>query len=142
VRSPLLRGDAVRQRGKKREVTMKYEQIKEITRGLRKNMTPEEMKLWRYIRKKQLDGRKFLRQHAIIYESAGDEHFFYVPDFFCYKENLAIELDGKIHLYRKAEDKRRDEILNELGINVLRIKNEELQNIEEVLKKIKNEFRE
>jgi len=64
-----------------------------------------------------------------------------VPDFFCYKENLAIELDGKIHLYRKAEDYRRDEILNELGINGLRIKNEELKKIDNVLLKIKNEFR-
>jgi very-short-patch-repair endonuclease len=121
-------------------VIMKYEQIKETTRKLRNNATHEEVKLWRYLRKKQLDGRKFLRQHAIIYESVGDEHFFYVPDFFCYKENLAIELDGKIHLYRKEKDTRRDEILNELGIKVLRFKNEELANIDEVLLKIKVEF--
>jgi very-short-patch-repair endonuclease len=120
---------------------MKYEQIKEITRKLRNNATPEEIKLWRYIRKKQLDGRKFLRQHAIIYDSAGDEHFFNVPDFFCYKENLAIELDGKIHLYSREKDNRRDEILNELDIKVLRIKNEELTNIDEVLLKIKEEFK-
>ncbi|MBW6535173.1 MAG: endonuclease domain-containing protein [Mariniphaga sp.] len=120
---------------------MKYEQIKEITRKLRNNATPEEVKLWRYLRKRQLEGRKFLRQHAIIYESIGNEHFFYVPDFFCYKENLAIELDGKIHLYKKAEDKRRDEILNQLGIKVLRLKNEELKDIDEVLVKIKNEFK-
>ena len=120
---------------------MKYEQIKEVTRDLRINSTPEERKLWRYLRKKQLDGQKFLRQHAIIYDSSGDEHFFYVPDFFCYKENLAIELDGKIHLYKKEEDNRRDKILNDLEINVLRIKNEELQTIDEVLLKIKNEFK-
>ena len=119
---------------------MKYEQIKEITRRLRNNATPEEVKLWRYLRKRQLEGRKFLRQHAIIYESDGNEHFFYVPDFFCYKENLAIELDGKIHLYRKDKDNRRDEILNDLGIKVLRIKNEELTDIDSVLSKIKKEF--
>jgi very-short-patch-repair endonuclease len=35
----------------------------------------------------------------------------------------------------------RDEILNGLGIHVLRIQNEELQNIEEVLKKIEREFK-
>ncbi len=120
---------------------MKYEQIKEITRKLRNNPTPEEERLWRFLRKRQLEGRKFLRQHAIIYESDGNEHFFYVPDFFCYKENLAIELDGKIHLYRKKEDNRRDEILNQLGIKVLRIKNEELTDTEEVLVKIKKEFK-
>ena len=119
---------------------MKYEQIKEITRRLRNNATQEEVKLWRYLRKRQLEGRKFLRQHAIIYESDGNEHFFYVPDFFCYKENLAIELDGKIHLYRKDKDNRRDEILNDLGIKVLRIKNEELTDIDSVLSKIKKEF--
>ena len=122
-------------------IKMKYEQIKEITRKLRNNATTEEVKLWRYLRKRQLEGRKFLRQHAIIYESAGNEHFFYVPDFFCYKENLAIELDGKIHLYRKEKDNRRDEILNELGIKVLRIKNEELKDIDIVLLKIKKEFK-
>ncbi|WP_217652631.1 DUF559 domain-containing protein [Tangfeifania diversioriginum] len=61
---------------------MKYEQIKEITRGLRKKATPEERRLWRYIRKRQLAGRKFLRQHAIIYDSVGDEHFFLCARFF------------------------------------------------------------
>ena len=120
---------------------MEYEQIKEITRKFRNNPTPEEERLWRFLRKRQLEGRKFLRQHAIIYESAGNEHFFYVPDFFCYKENLAIELDGKIHLYRKEKDNRRDEILKELRIKVLRIKNDDLIDIEKVLIKIKNEFK-
>jgi len=88
-----------------------------------------------------LDGRKFLRQHAIIYDSSGDEHFFYVPDFYCFKENLAIELDGKIHHFTQAKDKRRDEILGDLGIKVIRFKNEELENIGNVLAKIKKEFK-
>ena len=121
---------------------MKYSQIKEITKNLRKEVTPEELKLWKYLRKKQLDGRKFLRQHAIVYDSDGDEHFFYVPDFYCFKENLAIELDGKIHRFTKAKDKRRDDILGDLGIRVIRFKNEELEDIESVLTKIKNEFTE
>ena len=120
---------------------MKYEQIKQLATKLRLNATPEEVKLWRHIRRKQLDGRKFLRQHAIIYESIGNEYFFYVPDFYCHKENLAIELDGKIHDFTKTSDKHKDEILNELGIKVLRIKNEELKNMEQVLLKIKTEFK-
>jgi very-short-patch-repair endonuclease len=120
---------------------MKYDQIKQITRKLRHNATPPEQKLWRYLRRKQLDGRKFLRQHAIIFESIGDEHFFYVPDFYCFKENLAIELDGKIHLYTKERDENRDEILNDLGIKVLRFQNQELDEIETVLEKIKREFK-
>ncbi|MDY6801290.1 MAG: DUF559 domain-containing protein [Bacteroidota bacterium] len=119
---------------------MTYPEIKELTRKLRNNPTHSEQILWRYLRKKQLSGKKFLRQHAIIYESVGKEHFFYVPDFYCEKEKLAIELDGKIHDYSKGRDRKRDEILSGLGIKILRIKNEELQNIENVLTKIKNEF--
>lgn len=120
---------------------MKYAQIKEITQRLRNNPTPSEEKLWKYLRKKQLDGRRFLRQYAILYDSDGDEHFFYIPDFYCFKENIAIELDGKIHLYQKERDKNRDEILNDLGITVLRFQNVELENIEKVLKRIKREFK-
>jgi very-short-patch-repair endonuclease len=121
---------------------MKYEQIKEITRKLRHKVTPAEQRLWKHLRRKQLDGRKFLRQHAIIYDSAGDEHFFYVPDFYCFKENLAIELDGKIHQFSKAKDNRRDEILADMGIKMLRFENEELNDIESVLKRIRKEFKE
>ena len=132
-------------RGEKQQqnklITMKYKQIKEITQRLRHKTTPEEKRLWKYLRKKQLNGRKFLRQHAIIYDSVGDEHFFYVPDFYCFKEELAIELDGKIHEFRKEKDNRRDGILKEMGINILRFKNEELKDIDNVLERIKNEFR-
>jgi len=129
-------------RNKKRKKTnkMKYAEIKEITRKLRNNPTTEEQILWRYLRRKQLNGKKFLRQHAIIYESVGNEHFFYVPDFYCEKERLAVELDGRIHDFSKRRDNKRDTILGDLGIKVLRIKNEELQNIEDVLIKIRNKF--
>jgi very-short-patch-repair endonuclease len=95
---------------------MLYEHIKQTTRNLRGNATSAEKKLWRYLRRKQLRGRKFLRQHAIVYESVGDEHFFFVPDFYCFKENMAIELDGEIHKFNKKRDERRDEILKNMGI--------------------------
>lgn len=119
---------------------MKYPEIKEITRKLRNNLTPAEVKLWKYLRRRQIKGRKFLRQHAIIYDSIGNEHFFYVPDFYCSKEKLAIELDGKIHDFTKGRDFKRDEILNNLGITVLRIKNEDLKDIDSILIKIRKEF--
>jgi len=115
---------------------MRYEHIKQITQRLRHEATPEEQRLWKYLRCKQLNGRKFLRQHAIVYESIGDEHFFYVPDFYCFKENLAIELDGKIHEFYKKRDEKRDEILKNMGIKILRFKNEELNNIDKVLQQI------
>ncbi len=122
---------------------MKYSQIKEVTQKLRHNATKHEVVLWRYLRKRQLEGRKFLRQHVIIYDSIGNEHFFYVSDFYCMAEKLVVELDGKIHDFTKQRDQKRDNILEEMEIKVLRIKNEEVINdIEGVLKKIKYEFNE
>ena len=120
---------------------MKYPQIKEITRKLRHNTTKYEVILWRYLRKKQLLNRRFLRQYAIVYETVGSEHFFYVPDFYCVSEKIAVELDGKIHDFTKSRDTKRDEILESMGIKVLRFKNEEItQDIDSVLSRIKNEF--
>ena len=90
---------------------MKYHEIKVIKRELRSNATPSEKILWKHIRNRQLLGRKFLRQHAIVYDSNGDEHFFFVPDFYCAAEKLAIELNGKIHDFIKKKDANRDAIL-------------------------------
>jgi very-short-patch-repair endonuclease len=122
--------------------TMKYPEIKETVRKLRHNTTQYEIILWRHLRLKQLDGRKFLRQHAIIYDSVGNEHFYYVPDFYCYSEKLAIELDGKIHDFTKERDRKRDAIFEDMGIKVIRFKNDEvIANIEDILERIKNEYK-
>ena len=51
-----------------------------------------------------------------------------------------IELDGKIHLQTKERDAFRDSILTDLGLSVMRINNEELENMEEVLDRIRDEF--
>jgi very-short-patch-repair endonuclease len=48
-----------------------------------------------------------------------------------------IELDGPIHEQNAEYDQFRDNEMCEKGINVLRIKNEELENIKKVQKKIK-----
>jgi len=48
-----------------------------------------------------------------------------------------IEIDGKIHNARKREDEERSEILNSLGIRVLRISNEEVElDLPNVLRKL------
>jgi very-short-patch-repair endonuclease len=117
---------------------MKYEEIKTIVKKLRNNPTKEEEFLWRSLSNRQLLGRKFIRQSAIIYEkNTHGEYFFYVPDFYCREEKLAVELDGKIHDYQIERDTKRDEILSSQGIRVLRIKNEELNQIQHVLDRIK-----
>lgn len=119
---------------------MKYHEIKEFASRLRKNQTNEEKILWKYLRKRQLKGKRFVRQHPIRFESINNNHFFFIPDFYCAQEKLIVELDGKIHNSRKAKDFTRDKILWSKGYRVVRIKNEELRDISEVLDKISKYF--
>jgi very-short-patch-repair endonuclease len=42
-------------------------------------------------------------------------------------------LDGKIHDFQKEYDQNRETILNDLGLKVIRFKNEELEDIKKVL---------
>ena len=102
----------------------------EKAREMRKAQTPPEKLLWELLRNKQLGGLKFRRQHQI-----GD----YIVDFYCHEKRLIIELDGCIHQKVKQviKDKKRDEYLRALGINVLRFKNEDvINNIAQVLSSI------
>ncbi|MBQ9841760.1 MAG: endonuclease domain-containing protein [Clostridia bacterium] len=88
-----------------------------FARRLRKNMTKEERHLWYdYLRNYPL---KFLRQKTI-----GK----YIVDFYCAEAQLIIELDGSQHYMDKQtkEDKERTEYLNEYGMQVLRIPNNEV----------------
>ena len=57
----------------------------------------------------------------------------YVPDFYCAKARLAIELDGASHDLgnRPQRDSRRDAWLGERGIRVLRIPVTELREIDQ-----------
>ena len=123
-----------------KKAVMKYHEIKEYARKLRANPTPAEKKLWEYLRMKQLHGRKFLRQHPILHQVDYQELFYYIPDFFCYREKLIIELDGSIHDKKVEKDKLRQSILENMGYKVLRFQNHELANIDKVLKEISSQF--
>ncbi len=107
-------------------------------RKLRREMTPEEKVLWANLRNRKLGGLKFLRQHPIIYDSINNKPLYFIADFYCSEKKLVIELDGKIHEFQKDYDKRRDEILTNAGLRVLRLKNEELTNVSLVLRKIED----
>jgi leucyl-tRNA synthetase len=112
-------------------------QIIQLARELRRNQTPEEKLLWANLRNRKFHGKKFLRQHPLIYGTYKNNPRFFVADFYCAEAKLVIELDGKIHDFQKDYDEQRDLIIKEMGIKVLRIKNEEMSNVEEVLRKIK-----
>ncbi len=119
---------------------MKYHEIKAYARKLRGNQTAAEKDLWEHIRKKQLLGRKFLRQHPIMHQISYQELFYYIPDFYCHAEKLIIELDGPIHNDQIDKDNQRQTILENLGYTVIRFKNQELSDIEKVLKTISSHF--
>jgi len=108
---------------------------KHLCRELRKAETHEEKILWERIRNRKFFGKKFNRQYPIFYDQLGKETF-YIADFFCFECKLVIELDGKIHLKRKGADNIKDDNLVSKGFKVIRIKNEELKDIEGVLEKI------
>jgi len=106
--------------------------LKQYRTSLRNKSTPAEAFLWNYLKKSQLDGRKFRRQHSI------DQ---YIVDFFCYEESLAIELDGEIHNMRIEEDEIRDAYLKSKGIKVIRFENRFVfEHLDQVLDDIRKSF--
>lgn len=97
---------------------------------LRKNMTPQEKRLWYdYLSKYPI---RFQRQKTI------DN---YIVDFYCHKAMLAIELDGSQHYTEQAiqYDKNRTSCLSTIGVNTLRILNIDVdRNFEAVCKLVDN----
>src|SRR5262245_27318465 len=83
---------------------------------LRRDMTPAEKILWQELRANKL-GIHFRRQQVI----AG-----FIVDFYCHKADLVIEVDGDIHDLHKEEDALREKALKELGLNVIRFRNEDV----------------
>jgi very-short-patch-repair endonuclease len=78
-------------------------------------------------------GLKFLRQHPIYFED-GNKRAFFIADLYCHQYRLVIEIDGKGHDSQKEFDEFRTRTVNDLGMEVFRIKNEEIENnIEHVL---------
>ena len=108
--------------------------LKQRRKDLRNNGTPAEARLWTALKKRQLGGRKFRRQHSI-----GP----YIVDFYCPREKIAIELDGAYHddLLRQTYDAERQAYLEAQGITVLRFENKMIyDNPEEVLAYISKHF--
>ena len=109
-----------------------------FAKDLRKNQTPAEIKVWGRLRNRRLLGFKFLRQHPIVVEKYNGRTGFYIADFYCSEKKFVIELDGLIHTFQIDYDKARDVIMNELGLTVIRITNEEVEkNVFDALNKIK-----
>ncbi len=93
--------------------------LKSIAQEMRRDPTPAERELWQYLRRKQVLGYKFRRQHGI-----GP----FIVDFYCDRARLIIEVDGDIH--DESENVKRDafrqQMLEDIGYTVIRFRNKEV----------------
>ena len=109
--------------------------LKFLRKKLRRNLTPAEAFLWKFLKSKQLNGRRFVKQHSI-----GK----YVVDFYCASEQLIVELDGQVHMNATANeyDQKRTEYLEDLGYRVIRFENKMVfEHLESVLYEINSNFK-
>ena len=97
----------------------KNNNLLEIARLLRKNMTEQENHLW----------YDFLQHYPIkIYKQRIIDDF--VADFYCHQARLVIELDGSQHYTPEGKkyDAFRTEIMERYGIEVIRFLNRDIDN--------------
>ena len=113
----------------------KNKRVQEYAKELRNNLTSAEAVLWEMIKQKQIEGRKFRRQHSINN---------YILDFYCSTEKLGIELDGQGHYnaIQYENDRIREDILKQKGIKIIRFENKEIfTNPDYVILKIMQNFK-
>ena len=94
-------------------------QLVPLAKQLRRNMTKEECHLW----------YDFLRNYYVkVYRQRTIDN--YVADFYCPAAKLVVELDGGQHYTEKKmlDDEHRSLIINQYGIHVVRIPNNEIDN--------------
>ena len=113
IPAPPCRGSCRRLRGSRPPMPDDVDRIHQLhfARRLRRDATEAERYLWRHLRRRNLNGHRFRRQHPI-----GP----YVADFACLHVRLIIELDGGQHAASRSYDAQRDVYLAERGFRVLR----------------------
>jgi very-short-patch-repair endonuclease len=97
----------------------KNNSLLENARNLRREMTPQERKLW-YL---------FLRKYPVkIYKQRIIG--MYIADFYCASARTVIEIDGSQHydVEGRRKDAERTAYLNNLGLQVLRFSNADINN--------------
>jgi very-short-patch-repair endonuclease len=113
--------------------TLSPDYVVDLAREMRKDMTEAEKALWARIRRQQVDGLRFRKQHPIGR---------YIVDFCCFESRLIIEVDGDVHDGREEYDRNRDAFLSGGGYSVLRFRNDEvLQRMDSVIEAIRSAAR-
>ncbi|MCP5093935.1 MAG: endonuclease domain-containing protein [Chloroflexi bacterium] len=102
--------------------------ILQRAREMRRMPTEPERRLWQKLRRKQLAGYKFRRQHPIGR---------FIVDFYCHQARLVVEVDGGSHTDQAAYDAARTAWLATQEIRVIRFSNQAvMQNMDDVLQTI------
>lgn len=102
--------------------------ILQRAREMRREATEPERRLWSKLRRKQLDGYKFRRQHPIGR---------FIVDFYCHQARLVVEVDGASHAFEEEYDAARTAWLEAQGLRVIRFHNRTvMENLEGVLQMI------
>ena len=91
--------------------------LRQRARRLRRTMTEAEQALWARLRRRQVHGHKFRRQHPL----GG-----YIVDFVCLDKKLVVEVDGGQHDEQHDEDVRRTRRLEQRGFQVMRFWNHQV----------------
>jgi very-short-patch-repair endonuclease len=107
---------------------------KEQRQKLRKSGTVVEAVLWKSLQRRQIDGKKFSRQHSI-----GP----YIVDFYCAECHLIVELDGQRHFEFIADEYEgeRTRYLEQEGLRIIRFENRLIfEALESVLEAIRQEL--
>ena len=91
--------------------------ILERARKMRQEPTKAEQKLWQRLRRKQIGGCKFCRQHQFGR---------FIVDFYCHEARLIIEVAGDVHAFQEEYDADRQAALEEQGYRVVRFSNQDV----------------
>ena len=104
---------------------------------LRRDMTPAEKILWQEVRANKL-GAHFRRHTCPGGRCQGQVIAGFIVDFYCHKAALVVEVDGNVHDLQEEEDARREKILREMGLRVIRFGNDQvMRNLSAVMGKIR-----
>ena len=87
-------------------------------RERRKRIAPSEGLLWSILRARKLFGLKFRREHPM----GG-----FIADFACEAKMLVVEIDGGYHDRIEEQDVAREMILRELGWDVVRFTDSDVE---------------
>jgi very-short-patch-repair endonuclease len=104
-------------------------EVEGAARRLRRRATRAEAVLWTALRREQVEGLHFRRQHPVGR---------FVLDFYCPAAKLVVEVDGDVHDLQEERDAERTRVLRAAGYRVIRFRNEEVLNhLESVVGRIR-----